>query len=54
MVENPRSSPKAPTFGATEGDQALTLAIFAAYAQESVIKATAFEEILELLLDKSR
>lgn len=39
---------------ATESNQAFMLAIFAAHPQESVIKPTAFEELVELLLNEGR
>lgn len=36
----------------TEGDEAFMPAIFTAHAQESVVEATVYEVIVELLLDE--
>jgi len=48
LGQKPRRSPKAPTFGATEGDQMLGVAGLAAHPQKAVFETAAFQVVLEL------
>jgi hypothetical protein len=48
LGQKPRRSPKAPTFGATEGDQVLGVTRLATYPQKAMVQPTTFEVILEL------
>jgi len=50
LAQKPRRSPKAPTVGATEGDQVLGVTRLAAHPQKAMVQPTTFEVILELAL----
>ena len=47
---NPRRSPKAPTVGATERNQALLVTCFTAHTQETVFKPATLQVVLEFPL----
>ena len=50
LGQNPRRSPKAPTFGATERDQVFMMTFGALHAEETVLQSTAFKVIGKFLL----
>jgi hypothetical protein len=49
-IQQPRRSPKAPTVGATESDQAFLVASLASYPQKSVFKPATLQVVLEFPL----
>jgi len=51
LGQNPLRSPKAPTVGATEGDQVLRMAGVTLHAQKTMLKTATLEICLELLAD---
>ncbi len=54
LGQNPRRSPKAPTVGATESDQAFLVASLASYPQKSVFKPATLQVVLEFPLHITR
>jgi len=54
LGQKPRRSPKAPTVGATERDQALLVAGFAPYPEKSVFKPATLQVVFEFPLHIAR